>query len=241
MRRTVTFAITMALLVLPAATLAAYEGGPVTDGGKVSGRILFQGAVPTAERMPVTQDQNICGEEPKASEALVVSASGGLQSAVVWLDGITRGKPLPAEPRAEINNTTCRFEPHVQGAIVGSRIDVKNSDDVLHNTHARQGTDRLTVFNVGLPIQGQVSRQRLKRPGLVKVGCDAGHTWMSAFIYVFEHPYYAVTDADGNFSITDIPAGKYTVQIWHETLGTKSAEVTITPAGAATLEIPFSK
>ncbi len=219
----------------------AYDGGPVAGGGAIEGTVTFKGAVPAPVKLPITQDQDICGKEARDAPTYQVSASGALKNAVVWIDAIKAGKPLPSAAKVGLNNTGCRFVPHVQAAVAGSRIDVKNSDDVLHNTHARLGKDRLTVFNVGLPILGQVSKQKLLQPGVVKVGCDAGHKWMSAYIHVFKHPYFAVTGADGKFSMKDVPPGDYTVKIWHEALGTRTATAKVAAGGAVRVKVAFSK
>lgn len=217
----------------------AYQGGPVTNGGSIGGQITYSGAKVAPELLPVTQDQHICGDKPIASEALVVGADGALANAVVWLDGIQAGKPANKK-RVQIDNTGCRFVPHVQAVVAGSGVDVKNSDDVLHNTHARLQPRKTTVFNVGLPILNQVSKQKLARPGIIKVGCDAGHTWMSAWIHVFDHPYFAVTGADGRFTLGDVPAGDYTVSIWHEKLGKKTATASVKASGQVELTIRFT-
>jgi len=92
-----------------------------------------------------------------------------------------------------------------------------NSDAVLHNVHAvATGPTPATVFNLAMPFKGQKLPIPMRKPGLMKLQCDAGHTWMSGYIYVFEHPYYAVTDEKGAFTIKDVPPGDYTVEMWHE-------------------------
>ena len=128
------------------------------------------------------------------------------------------------------DNTTCRYEPHVQAFVVGTELHVKNEDAVLHNTHIRLPSS--DVFNYALPEKGQVIKKKVTRPGLMKVGCDAGHTWMSAWIAVFEHPYFAVTDKEGRFSLGDVPPGDYTLMYWHEKLGKASHKFTVTAGGA---------
>lgn len=226
-----------ALLMSP--NVDAYQGGPVTNGGTIAGQVTYTGTAPKAEQLKVTQDQHVCGKKPITSEALLVGAGGALRNAVVWIEGIKAGKPA-TKSKVTIDNTGCRFVPHVQGAVAGSGVDVKNSDDVLHNTHARMQPRKTTVFNVGLPILNQISKQRLARPGVIKVGCDAGHTWMSAWVHVFDHPYFAVTGPDGKFELGDVPAGDYTLTIWHEKLGKKTATAKVTAAGKVTVSVSFA-
>lgn len=225
---------TIALLALVASTCStaafAYTAGPVTDGGVISGTVRFGGVAPAPGRVPVTKDPQVCGAD-KPDESLLVSPSKGLANAVVFIDKIDHGKPIVAG-HAELDNTTCRYEPHVQAFAVGTELHVKNNDAVLHNTHIRLPTS--DVFNYALPEKGQIIKKKITRPGLMKVACDAGHTWMNAWIAVFDHPYFAVTDKEGHFALHDVPPGAYTVMFWHEKLGKGSQKVTV--AAGATVD-----
>ena len=223
--KTFLVALTLCALAQPA---LAYTPGPVTGGGTLAGTVRFLGPVPPAPRLPVIKDPQVCGSD-KPDEALLVSASKGVANAVVFIDKIDHGKPLAAG-KAELDNSICRFEPHVQAFVVGTELHVKNEDAVLHNTHIRLPSS--DVFNYALPEKGQVIKKKVTRPGLMKVGCDAGHTWMSAWIAVFEHPYFAVTDKEGRFSLGDVPPGDYTLMYWHEKLGKASHKFTVTAGGA---------
>ena len=123
-----------------------------------------------------------------------------------------------------------------------------NSDAILHNVHGnalRAGEPVVTAFNVATPIQGQKVPVSLGKPGLIRLQCDAGHTWMNAWIYVFDHPYYAVTDAGGKFVIADVPAGEHVVELWHEPPdgqgpGTRmTAKVRVVDGKRARLDLTF--
>ncbi|TIX37701.1 MAG: hypothetical protein E5V19_08175, partial [Mesorhizobium sp.] len=109
----------------------------------------------------------------------------------------------------------CRFEPAVQMIPAGS-LEVVNSDPMLHNTHGYYG--KRTAFNLALPNKGQRIPVELKRAGTVRVDCDA-HGWMEGWVYVVDNPYYAVTGADGKFSITDVPPGNYKLVAIHPFTG----------------------
>jgi high-affinity iron transporter len=126
----------------------------------------------------------------------------------------------------------------VQIAGIGSELLLKNSDPILHTVHARLGKE--TLFNVGLPRWRQVSKV-LDRLGAVRIDCDVLHTWMSATIVVVSSPYFAVTGAKGLFTIEEIPAGKYDVEIWHEVLGTKKAQISVPQSGAILLDAIYGQ
>ncbi|MBI5607495.1 MAG: hypothetical protein HY902_01290 [Deltaproteobacteria bacterium] len=223
--------LAVGLAVLPAAALA-YTPGAVTGGATVRGVVKFTGAVPAPVKLDIVKDNEVCGAEPKYDESLQVGAGQGLANVVVFIDKIDKGKPL-APGKAELDNHKCRFVPHLQAFSVGTELAVKNSDGVLHNTHIRLPNS--DVFNYALPEKGQVIKKKVSRAGLMKVGCDAGHVWMGAWIAVFDHPYFAVTDKDGKFSLADVPPGQYNLMFWHEKLGKGSQKVTVQPGAAQDL------
>lgn len=204
---------------------SAYEEGTVTGGGTLIGTVKGPApAVPFSDAI-VTKDKGVCGER-KPSEAIVRAADGGLKNAVVFFQGISRGKPIDRSRPVKFDNHGCRFEPHVVAVAVGQRLEISNSDPVLHNTHAYLDGSQ-TIFNVALPVQNQRIPKTMKKPGLMSVKCDAGHNWMLAWIYAFDHPYFAVTGEKGEFRIDQVPPGTYKVTAWHEELGTETREVTI--------------
>jgi plastocyanin len=203
----------LAALVLAAsiAPAGAYVEGPVPDAGSLVGRVRFAGEPVAGEPLAVRKDRQVCGDT-KPFEALVVGPGKGVRNAVVYLEGVPRGKRAPD---FELDNSKCLFVPHVSAVMTGGRVRIKNADPVLHNTHGLH--DRLTVFNVALPNKDQTVdiSQRLRKTGVIDVQCDA-HTHMRAWIVVRDNPYFAVTDDEGRFRIADIPPGRYKVVAWHE-------------------------
>ncbi len=198
-----------ALSALAASLLIAAPGPAVA--GAISGRVVFRGEPAPAPPLEVHVDKVACGERVP-QEALVVGPGAGVQSAVVYLEGVTAAAGEAAE--VTLTNRRCRFVPHVLALRAGTELAVVNEDPVLHNLRARLEGQR-EIFNVVLPTQGQVSRRTVKRAGVVRVTCDA-HPTMRAFILAFEHPYFAVTDAAGRFAIADVPPGTYRLAMWHE-------------------------
>jgi hypothetical protein len=214
----------------------SYEAGVVTGGGTIEGVVRYRGDVPTKKIIP-TKDVQTCGG-PREDPLIRVGADQAVESAAVYLVDVASGKPWPAPgKKPELDNVKCRFEPEVQ-VIPAGALDVVNADPVLHNTHGYYGTR--TAFNLALPNQDQRIPVELKRPGTVRVDCDA-HGWMEGWIYVVDNPYYAVTGADGKFTITDVPPGNYKLVAIQPFTGPVELPVTVTGGQPTKLEIELKK
>lgn len=221
------------MIALPA---QAYEVSAVTGGGSIEGVVVFRGDVPTKKIIP-TKDVEVCGM-PRDEPLIRVGANQAVESAVVYLVEVTSGKEWPAAGKTpELDNVKCRFEPEVQ-VIAAGPLDVVNTDPVLHNTHGYYG--KRTAFNLALPNKGQRIPVELPRAGTVRVDCDA-HGWMEGWIYVVDNPYYAVTGADGKFSITDVPPGDYKLVAVQPFTGPMEMPVSVTDGKATTLDIELKK
>lgn len=203
--------LTGLLVVVLPCLASAYEVVPVKDGGSVSGVVKFRGTAPALPPVRVIKNQDVCGQS-KPNEALVMGANGGVKNAVVWVEGIARGKKFEGRTVA-LNNARCLFQPHVMVTFLGERAQVVNSDEVLHNVNASGANP----FNLALPSRGQQIDivKRLKRTGVSEVKCNA-HVHMRGWMITLDHPYAAVTDEDGSFAIAGIPPGKYRLTMWHE-------------------------
>lgn len=210
--------------------------GAAASAGTVKGTVTTHRKPTPGAALPVTRDQRVCGTS-QPDESLVVSPAGGVKDAVVFVENPPPSVAPAAAAEAILDQRGCRYAPHVQALRVGTRLVALNSDDMLHTVHGMRGAE--TVFNQGQPLKGMKSTATLSQPGLVHVGCDAGHTWMSAWIYVFDHPYFAITGADGSFELRGLPPGTYTLNVWHETLGTAHKSVAA-PLGdvAVSLTLP---
>lgn len=252
----------------PAAGQAApYKEGKAANPGVLSGRVSFTGTYKPM-RWKVVKDREFCGDSV-IDESLVVSGKGGLQYVVVSIDDVKEGKPLPRVVK-EVANKDCRYQPHVESLSVCDKLMITNHDPIFHNTHAYIGdrifepqkpaktSDGMwviayeetpsaapmvsvtTLFNLGLPTQDFKPKKTMRQPGIITLKCDAGHTWMTGFVVVKPHPYVTVTNADGRYTISEIPAGEHTVTFWHERLGVKQQKVTITAGKTVNLDISFS-
>lgn len=219
MKKFLIYGTTLAAVLIVFAMLArkgnAYEAVAVTDGGSLSGVVTLAGAVPKLEAMVISKDPKTCGKGNRPSTRLIVSSNKGVANTVVRLKNVQKGKELkiPAKP-GTLDQNKCGFTPHIQVVAKGGKIAIKNSDPILHNIHAFMGTK--TVFNLAMPLENQVIKKKLKKAGIIRVQCDAGHVWMNAYLVVTDHPYVAITDKNGKYEIKDIPPGKYEVEFWHE-------------------------
>jgi hypothetical protein len=223
----------LVLLVVSGTPAAGYEAVAVPDGGTIAGVVRVAKPLPAPlPPLEVYKNRSVCGETVP-SDALVVAPDGGLRYAVVTLDGITRGRAPEPEVVTSIDNVGCRFVPHVVSASVGQWLLFRNSDPILHNADGRLAGR--TLFNVALP-RGREVRRPLVEPGLIEITCDVRHTWMRAYVLVADHPYHAVTDAEGAYEIRHVPPGPHAVRLWHERLGERREEVKVEPGKITTLD-----
>lgn len=214
----------------------AYEAGPVTGGGTIEGTIVYRGNVPTRTIIP-TKDIEVCGA-PREEPVIRVGPDQGVESAIVYLAEVAKGKAWPAAAaKPEIDNAKCRFVPEVQ-VIQAGPLDVVNTDPILHNTHGYYG--KRTAFNLALPNKDQRIPSELSRPGTVRVDCDV-HGWMEGWIQAVDNPYYAVTGADGKFTIADVPPGNYKLVTMQPFIGPIEQQVTVAGGKPTALTIELKK
>lgn len=230
-------------LVLPLLTLPVLAAGgkyletSVTGGGAVSGTVKLTGTAPPRAPITVDKDVEVCGKGgEKLAETLLVSPSAGIRNAVVTLEGITQGKPF-ATKAATLDQRSCVYVPHVLVVPSGGQLTLLNADGLMHNVHAYSLKN--TPFNESIP-SSKKSVKTLSFSEVVKMGCDV-HKWMGAWVVVVDHPYYAVTDEGGAYKIDEVPPGKYTLRVWHESLGKQDKEVTISGGQTATVDFQLSK
>jgi len=219
-------------------TPAAAPGGAAAGGGQkvdpattgtVTGSVTLDGTAPKNEAIKMNADP-VCLREAKGTqlqETYLVGADGkALANVFVYVkDGLGNYVfDTPTEP-AKIDQKECRYHPHVFGMRVGQPLEILNSDPTLHNIHAMPKNNQ--EFNNGQPIQGmKMTHTFTAKEVMVPFKCDV-HGWMNAYVGVLDHPYYTVTKEDGKFELKDLPAGTYTIEAWHEKLGTQTSSVTI--------------
>ena len=216
--------------------LGAYQEAPEAESVTVKGQVTFKGTVPKTKLVQVVRDQAFCGESVPDDSLLVDGPSKGIAHVVVNLKKVTTGKALPKKAPLKVDNQSCRFEPSVSLGITGSVLEIQSTDPILHNTHILH--NKQTFLNVALPPGGRTIRKHLSHPGRLTVRCDA-HEFMRASIHIFNHPYFTSTDATGDFELTGVPPGTYTIQVWHRTLGMKELSITVTKATPLAVNVSF--
>jgi len=209
---------------------------PPARQGSIEGSIRFLGPVPPPLKVSIPADlARFCGQALEQPQA-VVGEGGGLSEVVAWVAG-ARG-PLSAAPAPPpLDQRGCAFHPRVVAAAEGGQLTVINSDPLLHNVRTASPTDR--PANVAMPITGmKVQIPLAATPAVVRLTCDV-HPWMVAHVRTFDHPYFAVSGADGRFAIRGAPAGKQVLQLWHPSLGEHQVEVEVPEGGVARPQIDW--
>jgi plastocyanin len=221
----------------PAATAPPVDPATV---GTLSGQVVLTGTAPTMPVIRIDGDPKCVtlneGQE-RRMENVLVGEGQSLQNAFVYVkEGLPPGLyPVPSEP-VVLDQQKCRYVPHVIGLQVGQSLAIRNSDPLLHNVRSDGVVNQ--PFDVGTPLQGiEIKKTFATREVMVPFKCNV-HAWMTAYVGVLEHPFFAVTDASGRFSIPKLPPGTYTIEVWHETLGTQTQQVTV--AAKETKDLSFS-
>jgi len=226
----------------PAATpepAPAAAPAPLPGESTITGTVKYEGTAEKPRVVRMDSDPLCMPEGPQTSEVLIVGPGNGLQNAFVYVkDGLGSEHKFTA-PRTPVvlDQKGCKYSPHVFGVQVGQPVTILNSDPTLHNVHAVPKAN--TEFNFGQATKGMKTTRMFDKPEvMVPFRCDV-HGWMAAYGGVLAHPYYAVSKADGTFEIKGLPAGTYTVEVWHERLGTQTTKVTVDGKSSATANVAF--
>ncbi len=223
----------------PSTPAGAIPAGRAIGSATVIGRVLFAGTPPPRKPLRMS-GESACHrpDDPALSEDVIVNPDGSLRNVFVQVvSGLgDRVFAPPAEP-AGMDQQGCLFIPHVLPAQVNQIVVFKNSDPAAHNVRS-VGT-RNRPFNVSMSTKGRSVQRFFPEPEFIKIRCDI-HAWMSAWIPVTAHPFFALTSNDGVFRIQGLPAGEYTIEAWHETLGTQNRNVTVTDGGIHEIAFTFA-
>jgi len=209
----------------------------ISFAGTIEGVVNFSGPAPKPQKLNRKADP-ICAKKDFDDETILTSKDGkALQNVLVRVTGNVAGGKMPTGD-VMVDQRDCMYRPRVQGAVEGQKIMVRNNDGTLHNVHTYDGTK--TLFNQAQPPKSPPIEKPLpKTANVVKLKCDV-HPWMTGFVVVSKNPYFAVSEANGKFEIKDVPAGSYTVEAWHEKLGTKTEQVTVADGKPAEVKFTFA-
>jgi len=222
-------------------TAGAPAAATSAGGATVTGKVTLAGNAPPMENLKMDADNYCKTNHPtpvKAQE--VVDNNGSLQWALVFVkSGLPASAtyPVPAEP-VTLDQQGCMYTPHVFGVRAGQKVKIVNSDATLHNIHPMPAVN--AQFNIGMPLKGMTQEKVFAKPELppFHIKCDV-HKWMSSYCGVFAHPFFAVTDSDGNYKLTGLPAGTYVIESWQEKYGPQDQTVTVSGSDTKTADFSY--
>jgi plastocyanin len=212
---------------------------PATSAA-IAGQVLFEGTVPATTPIDVSSDRACAEQNPHgvAPDQLVVD-NGALDNVFVYVKDSLGDYDfdVPADA-VTLDQRACRFVPHVAAVRVGQPLTISNSDDTAHNVHAMPSANQ--GFNRGQALKNMADTKVFtRREVMIPFKCDI-HPWMSAYVGVMDHPYFAVTSGGGRFELKNLPPGTYTIEAWHEKLGTEAQQVTIAARESKTITFKFA-
>jgi len=237
MRRMHRGAIRHAVIVTVAAL--TQMGVAWAAGGTVSGKVVFEGTPPPVKEIQFGAEKQCAlgHQHPPTYEDIVVNGNGTVKWVLVRVvEDVPGDYPAPTEP-VVVDQHGCVFSPHVTAARVGQPVEFHNDDPLLHNV--RGASKQSQGFNIAQPVQGSKTARVFKKPEIgMLVKCDV-HFWMASYLHILPNPFFAVTGEDGTFTISGLPAGAYTIEAWHEKLGTQTQHVTVTDGQTALVDFTF--
>jgi hypothetical protein len=207
----------------------------------LTGQVVFDGKIPPPEPIRMEGDPKCAAlvqGQQRHTEYFVSNDGKTLANVFVYVkDGLApRFYPVPTNP-VVLDQRECRYVPRVLGIQVGQPLEIRNSDPLMHNVRADGAINQ--TFDLSQPLQGiTTTKSFTTREVMVPVKCQV-HAWMRGYIGVLEHPYFAVTDGTGRFSIAQLPPGTYTIEAWHVRLGTQTQQITVAAKDSKTVDFTF--
>jgi hypothetical protein len=232
-----------------------YETVEVKNGATLKGVVKFKGSPPAEDPIVIDRDIEFCGRKQKSGKYLIKNSR--LKNVVVWIEDVKKGKALP-EKSVNIRLKDCKAEPLVSIGFVGGKYRFSNEDEILHTIQLKLGLkyhekvsgrklkDGATIYNLAMPKKGTEIIKPIRRyhrvsenTGYITIRSNT-HNWIRGYVFIFDHPYAAVTGDDGTFVIEGLLPGEYLLEIWHEGLGLQEKRINLKPGETKGLEIEFS-
>ena len=247
--------LSLILWTVSAGAVKGYDVVDVIDGASLKGTVNFKGSVPPDETIVMNENTDYCGKEQKAGKYIV--SDSRVKNVVVWIEGVEKGKAVPKK-QVDVTIKNCRAVPHVNVGFVGGEYVFKNDDEILHTIQSKLGLayqrkvssrpleDGASIYNLALPRTGLEIKKPIKKwhritkdTGFIQVRSNT-HNWIRGYVFVFDHPYAAVTDDNGTFEMGSLPAGEYVLKAWHEGFGMKEQKIIVKSGEAVEVEIAFA-
>lgn len=222
-------------------------GGRSTSAGDAAGTATLRGVVKFEGKASKSSTINMAADPscaklhptPALSQDVVTDQKGGLQNVIVFIaEGLgDRTFDPPSQP-VIIDQKGCMYQPHVVAMQANQRLEVVNDDPTSHNIHPVPANNR--EWNKSEPPGSKAEETFPREEVAIPVKCNI-HPWMRGYVAVFKHPYFAVTSTDGTFDLSNVPPGTYTIEAWHEKLGTSTQKITVGSNGAKAIEFVFKQ
>ena len=224
------------LWTLPVTAIAVPD-----EGGTITGTVKFAGTPPPQAPINFGAEKQCAlahGTMTPNVEDVVINSNGTVRDVLVYVTGEVPGQyAAPTEPFV-FEQRGCIFVPHVGAVMVGQPVEVRNNDPILHNVRTQSKLGQ--SFNIAQPTQGMKTTKKLLKPEIgIPLKCDV-HFWMTGYLHVLAHPFFAITGPDGAFTIKGLPPGTYTLEAWHGKLGTQQLTVTVQRGGTIPAELTLS-
>ncbi len=212
---------------------------PATTGS-ISGEVALDGPVPVFKAIDMSQSSPCvqANPTPVVPPVVVVGDHGALANVVVFVkSGLGNYRYETPPQTAVLSQKNCMYEPHVMALMTGQPFAVQNNDPTMHNVHPMPKRNRQWSNSQpagSAPLRSVFSRPEMAMPVLCNV-----HPWMRAYVFVFDHPYFAVTSKDGSFALNDLPPGTYTIEAWQENYPAQDQTVTVGAKEAKQISFTF--
>ena len=236
------------LLMLAAlVALTTKVTGAENGQGTISGTVRLVGPPPSIPTVLPQTDFDMCGSVARPTQSLLLGTNQTVRNVIVYLTGYTQGSASNGTNDAIIvDQRDCEFIPRIQIARSGVSLILKNSDPILHvvRIDSMSGTNgQRTLLKAATPYAGYEKIYQLanfREPTLLQVTSGNGHEWMAAYIAVLPHPWAALTDENGRFTLRNVPVGTHKIYVWHEALGTMARDIRVNGEGSTTADFQFS-
>lgn len=229
--------LTVAVAMRNQPTSAA--GAQAANRGTIKGHVRLNGKLPGNPVIRMGMDpmcSKINAGKRVIQETVLAALDGSLANVFVKLEGSFPQTPAPTEP-VKLDQQGCVYLPRVVGARVGQTLQVHNSDELMHNVHSLSA--KSNTFNVSEPKAGMMQQFKMKDEEMLQIKCDV-HSWMTAYVGIVSHPYFAVSNTAGTFEIANVPAGTHKIQAWHERYGPVTQTVQVKAGATATVDFMYS-